>query len=319
MLSHFPLFETTDLDESREVMGRLWEKHRVECIGRVRFRTRVRHVQVGELGLSFIDCATPLIIEASPTGQDFYLQFLENCATEFRHGGKRMIASPDRAMVCRPDREMFIRTPPARVLSLKMPARIVGRLIAADRELGDESSPLPDYLDLRLPACRALSVATRWAAQEIDASPELLGSAAIPHLEAMLISRFVATLPTGPFALTGATRTIGDAMLKEIENWIHANLQEPLSVELLADRFDISVRSLQLAFRSRRDCSPMAYVRNARLWAVRCELRQANVGAAPLRFVAAKYGLVHLGRFAAHYRDLFGELPSETLAKAIHP
>lgn len=295
------------------------EKHRVECIGRVRFRTRVNHVQIGEVGLSFIDCATPLLIDASPTGTDFYVQFLENCSTEFGRGAHRMIASPERAMICRPDREMFIRTPPARVLSLKMPARIVERLFAAYRSFEDEASALPNYLDLRFPACRALSAATRWAAQEIDACPELLGSAAMPHLEAMLISRFVATLPTGPFDLRGAARTISDAKLKEIESWIHGNLQEPLTVELLADRFDISVRSLQLAFRSRRQCSPMGYVRKARLWAVRCELRQAKGFDAPLRFVASKYGLVHLGRFAAHYRELFGELPSETLANRGEP
>jgi transcriptional regulator GlxA family with amidase domain len=59
----------------------------------------------------------------------------------------------------------------------------------------------------------------------------------------------------------------------------------------------------------------MDFVRTARLWAVRSELRQSAPTAQQLRFVASKFGLLHPGRFAAHYRKIFGELPSETIAK----
>ena len=34
-----------------------------------------------------------------------------------------------------------------------------------------------------------------------------------------------------------------------------------------------------------------------------------------MTLVAMRYGFGHQGRFAATYRDAFGELPSETLAR----
>jgi transcriptional regulator GlxA family with amidase domain len=45
---------------------------------------------------------------------------------------------------------------------------------------------------------------------------------------------------------------------------------------------------------------------------VRAELRVPGHGG--VRDVAAKYGFLHMGHFAAQYRARFGERPSETRA-----
>jgi transcriptional regulator GlxA family with amidase domain len=59
--------------------------------------------------------------------------------------------------------------------------------------------------------------------------------------------------------------------------------------------------------------SPMAYLRELRLQAVHDELAIAEPGSIRVTEVAARWGFVHLGRFAATYRRQFAELPSDTL------
>lgn len=315
LLSNYRLFETCDLDESRDVMGRLWEKHVVECVGRTDFRTRVNHVQIGQIGLSFVDCATPLRIEAFPSGDDYYIQFPVNCSSEFRVLGETLIANPDQAVFCCPDRELRIATPPARVLSLKIPTRLVASFQAVGTDDDYKASISPGALDLRLPACRSLLCAVRWCVSELNDYPALLDSSATPHLEALLRSRFIASLPVSNLSTRNGQPALSPAKLHEVENWIYANLEQPLSVLSLAQQFGTSVRSLQVAFRSRRDCTPMDFVRTARLWAVRNELRQSAPTTQQLRFVASKFGLLHPGRYATQYRKIFGELPSQTITK----
>jgi AraC family ethanolamine operon transcriptional activator len=46
---------------------------------------------------------------------------------------------------------------------------------------------------------------------------------------------------------------------------------------------------------------------------VRQELKVAPAGTASVREIARRWGFWHTGEFAADYRRLFGELPSETL------
>jgi AraC family ethanolamine operon transcriptional activator len=57
----------------------------------------------------------------------------------------------------------------------------------------------------------------------------------------------------------------------------------------------------------------MAYFRARRLNAVRQELKAADAGTATVHEIARRWGFFHTGEFAAAYRRLFGELPSQTL------
>jgi AraC-like DNA-binding protein len=55
----------------------------------------------------------------------------------------------------------------------------------------------------------------------------------------------------------------------------------------------------------------MAYFRACRLHAVRQELKTAP-DRATVQAIARRWGFGHTGEFAAAYRRLFGELPSQT-------
>jgi len=62
--------------------------------------------------------------------------------------------------------------------------------------------------------------------------------------------------------------------------------------------------------------SPTRYLRLRRMHSVHHTLRSGGPDAASVSEVARRYGFCRLGRFAADYRDLFGELPSATLRRA---
>jgi transcriptional regulator GlxA family with amidase domain len=78
-----------------------------------------------------------------------------------------------------------------------------------------------------------------------------------------------------------------------------------LSMPDLARATDVSVRTLQAAFRRHTGTSPMEYLRHLRLTA---DPRHHTVAG-----IAHRHGFPHLGRFAASYRAKYGLNPSTTL------
>jgi len=84
----------------------------------------------------------------------------------------------------------------------------------------------------------------------------------------------------------------------------------------LASEVSTSVRSLQEGFRRALDTTPMTYVRRLRLERAREDLITAGPGTTSVSEVAARWGFLHVSRFAGAYAERFGELPSVTLRRA---
>ena len=59
--------------------------------------------------------------------------------------------------------------------------------------------------------------------------------------------------------------------------------------------------------------SPKAYLKARRLNAVRRELLQDEAAVSTIFDMASSWGFWHMGQFGRDYKDMFGELPSETL------
>ncbi|MBG0562207.1 AraC family transcriptional regulator [Actinoplanes sp. NEAU-A11] len=105
-------------------------------------------------------------------------------------------------------------------------------------------------------------------------------------------------------AAPGAIRRVVEAM--------RAQPGRPFTVADLAGIAGVGVRSLQQSFRRYAGMPPMAYLRQLRLGLVHDELRLAAPGTTVAQ-VAYRYGFTHPGRFAATYRQQYGESPTETL------
>lgn len=87
---------------------------------------------------------------------------------------------------------------------------------------------------------------------------------------------------------------------------------EAMSVARLAEIAGCSVRTLQSLFRYYRQTTPLAALRRVRLERVRAELADPYQKAS-VATIARKWHFGNPARFAAEYREMFGENPSDTL------
>jgi AraC family ethanolamine operon transcriptional activator len=103
-------------------------------------------------------------------------------------------------------------------------------------------------------------------------------------------------------------------VVRRAEDYMQAHLGDPLSMLDLCRELGVSERTLHYAFQEVRGLSPMAYFKASRLNAARQELKATPAGTTTVREISQRWGFRHTGEFAADYRRLFGELPSETFS-----
>jgi len=95
-------------------------------------------------------------------------------------------------------------------------------------------------------------------------------------------------------------------------NWLNVRLDEPIVLDDLAGAAGVRPRTLEAQFKSHLGTTPLGWVRRTRLARARQQLL-ASDDTANVTGIANANGFTELGRFAAQYRQQFGELPSQTL------
>lgn len=106
---------------------------------------------------------------------------------------------------------------------------------------------------------------------------------------------------------TGNTRIVTAA-----RRFILDNLNRPLSVSAIARASFTSRSGLFRAFGEVLNDTPQSFVRKLRLHRIRRDLASDQEARWTIALMANRWGVGELGRFAGWYRELFGELPSET-------
>jgi len=77
----------------------------------------------------------------------------------------------------------------------------------------------------------------------------------------------------------------------------------------------VARRTLEHTFHDSIGLSPARYLTVLRLSAIRREFLHASDDSLFVADLVERYGIVHLGRFAVSYREMFGEMPSQTLRR----
>jgi AraC-like DNA-binding protein len=97
--------------------------------------------------------------------------------------------------------------------------------------------------------------------------------------------------------------------------WLRAHVEEPVQIARLAEVAGVRPRTLETHFKLFLGTTPLGWVRRMRLSLARQRLLDGD-RARTVTGAALASGFSQLGRFALHYREAFGELPSHTLKRA---
>ena len=102
--------------------------------------------------------------------------------------------------------------------------------------------------------------------------------------------------------------------LKQLEHYIQSNLENTISIDDLVEISAASARSIYFWFKHFRGTTPMKYILQARLAKVHQALSEPTQ-TKNVTQIASQWNFSQLGRFAAAYKNVYGESPSATLRK----
>ncbi len=154
------------------------------------------------------------------------------------------------------------------------------------------------------------SVIRAWVALGEGGSP--VSDIVIREMEDDLLASFL-SIAEGPHVSKQRVGLPISRTMKNIEDYICANLDKAITRDDLADETGVPIRSLSRAFNKKYGLGPMAFVYQRRLDACYKHLHGSEPGTTTVTRVAMSHGFEHLGRFSIAYKDTFGESPSETL------
>lgn len=100
--------------------------------------------------------------------------------------------------------------------------------------------------------------------------------------------------------------------IEDVTNNLNLN---HMSVPDLCEKSNVSLRTLEYAFQEKYHLTPKQYLRTVKLNNVHKILMKSIPGEIIISDIANQNGFWHMGQFAKDYKNLFGELPSETLKR----
>jgi AraC-like DNA-binding protein len=314
------LFDTADLDEVRDISGRIFNPHRLDLVGRgQRLRARMDHLPAGPLSLNRLTWGAQVRVDPDRLGTYGLISVPVAGRALFHVGGEPVEVTPRQACVIEATRRFHFEADAQFdqiVLRFEHDALL-------DAWTGLSGTPAPD--DLRLQAALPLS-GEAWQAvvpvlrMVASCTRRAYAAAALPHVQRRLQELLLTTLllHAAPGLTDLPPRTSEPAaakLVRRAQSWLMAQLTEPVTLGMVARATGVASRTLQAAFQSQCAMGPMQWLREQRLSAVHRHLREAADASVRVTDAALAHGFTHLGEFSRAYRRRFGESPGRTLGR----
>src|SRR5690606_32497107 len=319
VLRRHAICERASLEEFRHELNALYYPARVEPLGRARAgRGLLRGVRTEHLTVGVMRFGQPTLVDPGRTGAGYHVNVTLAGRIANATDGEDTVAAAGEATVFAPHRTHRLDHCPegAAQLGIRIDRDLVDRELEA--LLGRPVRvPLEFALafDLTTPAGRAWRAALDLLLAELDEPDGPIGRAAVRsfHERQLATGLLLAQRHNHTDALRGGGAPATPRAVRRVVDLVQGDPQRPYTLGDLARAAGVSARRLQEAFREHVGATPMEYLRSVRLDRVREELRRGDVAVTEC---AHRFGFTHLGRFAAAYRERFGELPSQTARNA---
>lgn len=315
-------FESTDRDEARERVARVFCPHHLELLRPgAKLRVRQHLAQIGSLALSYISYGAEVSIDPAELTSFFLVHLVQNGSCEARIGGSAFVGDAHAGLVS------------SATLALRMKwsadcAHLVLKIdrFAFERHLSDllgETATRPiefaPMLAVESGAGASYRRLMEFVAAELDHDNSVLASPlGLVRVQQTLMTALLIGQPNNyNAALTTKASPAAPHHVVKAEAYIRACPDLPITIGKLAEIAGVSGRTLFEGFRRFRNTTPMALLAEVRLERANAELMSSS--ATNVTDVALRWGFVHLGRFAQIYRRRYGELPSETFRRQRGP
>lgn len=310
---------TRDVDEAAAAGGDFYFPHRLDVRHpRAAFRMSLRAVALGPVSAGVLGYSGEVVLQTGELETGYQVNVPLSGPLRTWIGSDEVFATPSRAALYPPDR-------PARLHGWSDGGGLLGMKIDRDAlegrmcELTDGRASGP----LRLGGSLDLAdgPGRRWwalARSLLDLTADPDGPLARPIVARPLADTLVSALlhvADHPFRdlLHARPPLPRPSTIQAALDLIEAEPGLPWTVPEIAGRIGLSVRGLQHGFTRHVGRSPTAQLRYVRLSRAHDELRAADPARCTVAAVAARWGFLHLGRFAAEYRRRYGRSPSEDL------
>ena len=310
---------TEDRDRAESVVGELYLSNRLDLgRGREPLDMRIAGVRLGGLTVGRLSYGRSAVLRTAEAS-DFHVNAPLSGRARSSGGwsGSAVVTTPGMAAVFGPGRPAEIAwtadcTQLCVMISRSEVEAELETLLGRSLRAGLEFDPA---MDLTVPTGRAWCEVLAMVARELDDGPGLFGHPAVGrHVRGLVIDGLLlGQHHTYSDAISAAGPAAPRSAVARAVDLVHDRPDEAWSTVRLASEVHVSVRALQEGFRREVGMPPMTYVRDVRLRRARDLLRLADPGRTTVAQVAARCGIGHLGRFAAAYREAFGERPSQTL------
>jgi len=307
------LFDSSDLEETRAMVGRVMKPHRLGIAGRgQRLQSRMHHVALGEVSLSRLRYGADVDIEPGPLGDFFLVQMPLKGWAHVKCGDQAVESGPDVASVLNPSESTTMRwRADSDQIMVRVSRALVERTLAV--QLG---RPLHDCIRFRLGFrwrdcelwTQLITYILKCASQVQQLQRHQL---VVTHIEQLVAATLLSVHAHNyEHAAPARSGAVLPRHVRKVQEYLNAHAHEPIRAEQLASMAGVSLRSLYAGFKEFCGVSPMQYLRDLRLERAHADLLS---GSGSVGGVALRWGFGHLGRFSADYRKRFGESPSDSL------
>ncbi|BAL79196.1 AraC family transcriptional regulator [Bradyrhizobium cosmicum] len=313
-LDRYPSFRSSDSAVARELLFSVYGADRFDSRD-PNFGVRANFANLTSIGLAF--CAYAGAASVSFPESNIVRQFfaIDGTASFRAKAASRPIAgwSPMIAGDSRLDLDFQAGY---RQLVVRIDAGALERLLKSI--IADDSDRRLSFVeDDSDPAVMALARQDVFRfAEELDRFGQNYSPTAIAELERSLMVRLLlAHRHNFSRQLHDAPPRAKRSVVDIVESYIEAHWDQPLDLEKIAAIANVGVRTVFREFAESGRGSPGLFARHVRLRKAAESLRHPDQHTCVLS-VAFKCGFRNPGRFASEYRQVIGELPSQTLAAA---
>ena len=322
-LNRYQLFHSKDVDETRERVARVFCPHALSTEGRAReldachHSARLHH----DVSLNYVQYGAEVNIDPGYLRDFYLLQIPLRGGASVRCGNQAIESNAQVASLPSPTEPLTMRWGPDSPHLIAQFSR--ASLLRQLESLIQAPLNRPLVFDLAVPLQGApgspLLNFVKYLCETMNEAPGMGGEQLASQAESYLISLLLQSARHNYSSAleSGHRRSLLPGVVRRAKEYLHAQLRETVTLADLCQHLGVSARSLQLVFKNHLGQSPMGYLRDIRLDAVRDTLKQAQPGdKTTVVGVAERFGFFHMGHFCAHYQRRFGEAPSEVLRRA---